>query len=195
MRIATRDSSAVRAAIPMPRGGACLMTGFPGLETGVDGSGYIDPIALEDTFADLADHGVRLLLVLPEERELPGGSFALLRAQLARHGIEGLFLPVVDFHAPDAGFLQEWADLGPTLHRIMAEGGRIAACCQYGAGRSGLTAAWLLIEQGLDASAAVALVRSHFEDAVESEAQLQFLQSRAPAAVGTTPGQHSHSNK
>ena len=162
----------------------------------MDGSGYIDPIALEDTFADLADHGVRLLLVLPEEQELPEGQLRpVARAIGGATGSRGCSCRWWIFTRPIAGFLQEWADLGPTLHRIMAKGDRIAACCQYGAGRSGLTAAWLLIEQGLDAPAAVALVRSHFEDAVESEAQLQFLQSRAPPAVGTTRGQHSHSNK
>lgn len=179
MPLSPRDGSSLRAIVPMPRGGACLMLGFPGLETGIDGSGYIDPEGLAASFADLAAERVELFLVLPEEDELPPGAFALLRAQLAEHGIEGLFLPVTDYQAPGPDLMTLWPDLGSRLHRIMTGGGRIAVCCQYGAGRSGLMAAWLLIEQGMTPEAAVRLVRDHFAEAVESEAQLAFLHARA----------------
>lgn len=177
-----REGSALRATVPMPRGGACLMAGFPGLKTGIDGAGYIDPEGLQDTLLDLVDHGVETLLILPEEEELPEGSFALLQAALVRHGLRALYLPVTDFGAPDARFLEPWARLAPALQDAMREGRNLAVCCQYGAGRSGLTAALLLIEQGLGAAEAIARVRREHPEAVESDMQVTFLTAQAARA-------------
>lgn len=182
-----KAGSAMRAKVEMPGGGHCLMSGFPGLETGIDGSGYIDPDALQDTLQDIRDNAAALMLVLPEEEELPEGSFGLLKKEAETRGIELIFLPIEDFMVPDAAFMARWQSLGPRLHDLLRGGAGCAICCQYGAGRSGLMVALLLIEDGMGAEAAVAHVRAVFPEAVESAAQLAWLEERA-AARGTAAG-------
>ncbi|WP_010138945.1 protein-tyrosine phosphatase family protein [Oceanicola sp. S124] len=170
----------LRARVALPGGGACIMSGFPGLESGVDGVAWISPEMLEATLAELARQGAERLLILTEESELPEGACTLLDAALARHGIVGIALPIRDFHAPEKAFLDAWAQLGPRLHAAHRAGGISALCCQYGAGRSGLVAALILIEGGMAPDDAVAHVRAEFEDAVESDVQMQWLQALSP---------------
>ncbi|MEM9783488.1 MAG: hypothetical protein AAF899_13565 [Pseudomonadota bacterium] len=170
----------VRAAIPCPRGGQFVMSGFPGLETAISGEAYIDPNGLSETLEVLMGIDVPLLLVLPEEDELPEGAFACLRERAAKAGIALQFLPITDFSVPDEHFMHAWAQIGPDIHARLGAGGAVAACCQYGAGRSGLVAALLLIEQGHTASQAIQTVREHFHEAVESEQQETWLHAYRP---------------
>ncbi|MCA0921247.1 hypothetical protein [Pseudooceanicola nanhaiensis] len=174
----------LRAKVPVPGGGYCLMSGYPGLEVGLDGEAYLDPDAAEAALQDMLAHGANTLIILAEAPELPEGNHNMLRG-LVPEGLELHFLPCRDFEVPDASFKERWNALRPTLEKRLAAGGTIAMACQYGAGRSGLLTALVLIEEGATPEAAIATVRRHFHEAVESEIQENWLLAQVPGKKGT----------
>ena len=182
----TTDWLPLRAVVPMAGGGRCIMSGFPGLETGVDGLAWISPEGLDATLAEMTRQGARRLLVLTEPGELPEGAMALLEAGMARHGVTAHLLPIRDYGVPGAAFHAAWGDLGPELQALLTAGGVLAVCCQYGAGRSGLITALLLIEGGLQPRQAVARVRDCFGEAIESPDQMDWLLARPPGHPAET---------
>ncbi len=70
------------------------------------------------------------------------------------------------------------------LHEARCRG-NAAIACMGGVGRSGTVAACVLVRQGIDAQAAIAMVRAaRHPEAVETEAQETFVR-RYAAAVQT----------
>jgi atypical dual specificity phosphatase len=112
----------------------------------------------------LRDHGVGALLTLTET--------ALPRGALERHGIEGMHLPVDDFHAPTTA---QMLDALAFLDRARAAGTPAAVHCLAGQGRTGTVLAAYLIRGGLDADQAVAEVRAVCPGAVEATPQTVAL--------------------
>ena len=112
----------------------------------------------------LRDHGVGALLTLTET--------ALPRGALERHGIEGMHLPVDDFHAPTTA---QMLDALAFLDRARAVGTPAAVHCLAGQGRTGTVLAAYLIRGGLDADQAVAEVRAVCPGAVEATPQTVAL--------------------
>ncbi|MBT0959376.1 hypothetical protein IV417_18450 [Alphaproteobacteria bacterium KMM 3653] len=153
------------------------MAGFPGLETSVDGSAYIDAEAMALTTQKMAKLGAKLFVILTEEQELPEGSFAFLQQAAGDSGLTLHFMPIVDFEVPRAEFMAKWPALWADIRARLVNGETVACSCQYGAGRSGLLAAFTLIEQGMEPQDAIALVRSHFDEAIESTMQEDWLTS------------------
>lgn len=155
------------------------MAGFPGLEVGVDGTAYIDPESMDRTMAAIAALGARRQLVLPEREELPDDAFTLLDTTAARYGIVLHFLPVSDFSVPGDETLHQWNALRPELQDGFDMGDTLAVACQYGAGRSGLFTAMMLVERGMTPPQAIARVRRAFCEAIENTAQESWLSDYA----------------
>lgn len=176
--------SSVRAVIDTPNGLRCLMSGFPGLETSATGDAYLDPQSAQETMVDIAGYRIHLLVVLTEEGELPEGAFDLLRSTAKTNAVELAFIPIEDYSVPDTAFLENWDALKSRHAELIGANGAIGFACQYGAGRSGLMASWMLMAQGISADDAMAQVRSHFSEAVESEVQEAWLRERSPALSG-----------
>lgn len=173
-----RDATSIRAVIPAPGGGHIAMSGFPGLDSGIDGTPYLDPEQMAETLRGLRRVGALSLMVLTEEAELPEGAFALLRAEAEKAGLALHFGAIEDFGVPDDAFLAQWPARESASLAALRRGESVALCCQYGAGRSGLVAALLLIACGMGAKAAIRLVRSHFGEAIENAAQENWLRRR-----------------
>ncbi len=92
-------------------------------------------------------------------------------------GIRWLRLPIPDGGVPDDLFEDEWNIIGKELHGILARGGRVLLQCGGGLGRSGLVAARLLVEFGMDPCPAFAAVRQVRPDAILSEDQEDYVRS------------------
>ncbi|MBF9042009.1 hypothetical protein HKCCE4037_01615 [Rhodobacterales bacterium HKCCE4037] len=152
------------------------MSGFPGLETGVDGAAVFLPDSCRETLQGIRDLGAETLTLLIEDDELDEIFYSEVEriADEVNLGIERF--PIVDFAVPSDGAATEWLERAQERARRRSAGATTAFACQYGAGRSGLMASWLLIEGGMSPAEAISLVRSHFSDAVESEAQETWLQ-------------------
>ncbi len=110
--------------------------------------------------ARLRDGGVGALLLLVEDVELEWCILPDLPAALDAAGVELIRFPIRDPHTPtpeqDPGFHRVVADI---VARLRA-GGRIAVACRGGVDRSGMTAACILVEAGLDPQAAIARVHA-----------------------------------
>jgi ADP-ribosylglycohydrolase len=105
--------------------------------------------------ARLHDGGVEALFLLVEDIELEWCLLPDLPMALAAAGVELIRFPVRDPHTPtreqDPGFHVAVADLVSRLRT----GGRIAVACRGGVDRSGMTAACILVEAGLDPETAI----------------------------------------
>lgn len=175
----------MRAVIANPAGGSLVMTGFPGLETSFDGTAVFTPGHCRATLEGIRDAGARILVVLVEREELDDLGFDVLEATAASLDLKIIYHPIVDYSAPSDALAQVWRAQRASREAVLRGGGTLAFSCQYGAGRSGLMASWCLIEAGLSAPDAIALVRDHFPEAVESEAQEAWLM--AEAALTSAP--------
>ena len=169
----------IRAVIPHPAGGQIVMTGFPGLDTGMDGAAVFMPDYCRETLSGLQAYGAESLVVLAERDELDTVFFGSLEAAAAEIGLALMFFPIVDYSVPSNEAAADWDMAAAQRAEAFASGATMAFCCQYGAGRSGLMASRCLIEAGMPPDAAIALVRSHFPEAVESELQEQWLRALA----------------
>lgn len=181
---ASAAPGSIRAVIAHPFGGKIIMTGFPGLEIGFDGQAVFQPDSCHDTLAGLRAHGGDSLVVLVERDELETPGFDLLEKTAAELDIALQYHAIVDYSVPSPTMAQAWRARRVDRLAALRAGRTLAFSCQYGAGRSGLMASWCLMEGGLSARAAMALVRSHFSEAVESEAQEAWL-AELEADLGT----------
>ena len=172
--VADADSS-IRAAVACPGGGTIVTMGFPGLNVGFDGTSYLDPQILALTLDHLERAGVSCLIALAERQEFPSEHWDGLNAALAQRSIELDHLPIEDFAAPDARFLQAWANNKTRYHAILDQGGVLGITCHYGAGRSGTIAAHIMIERGVAPREAIERIREAFPESIESQVQYDWL--------------------
>ncbi len=110
--------------------------------------------------------------------------------EYGRYGVEGLgdayaaaglnhrSLPILDQAVPT---VEEMRALVAWMRSAIEAGGRVLVHCVGGLGRSGTAAACLLVEQGMDAEAAIAAVRrARSPRAIESEVQERFVRQYRP---------------
>ena len=100
--------------------------------------------------------------------------FELLRVselpEKARNlGIKWFHLPIVVVGIPDWKFEVQWDTAGKELRKVLENGGRIVLHCRDGLGRTGMIAARLLVEFGLDSRAAIAAVRYARPGAIQAQ--------------------------
>lgn len=168
--------TSVRTIIACPSGGKILTSGFPGLQSGIDGTPYIDPDNLRATVRKIRSEGAPTLVVLIEADELPEECLRLLKQAAEEDGLEIVHMPIPDYHSPDDAFMERWTALAESRTDFPKDGGALVFCCQYGAGRSGTMAALLLMQQGLSKDQAITVIRDQFPDSIESDVQLEFLE-------------------
>jgi protein-tyrosine phosphatase len=75
-----------------------------------------------------------------------------------------------------------WPELADRLHALLDEGSKVFIHCRGGFGRSGMIAARLLVERGLDPAAALAHVRRARPGAVENAAQEAWVSRKIVAS-------------
>jgi ADP-ribosyl-[dinitrogen reductase] hydrolase len=90
---------------------------------------------------------------------------------VARHGMRWVHLAIRDASVPEERFEAGWATSGRALRSTLRRGGSVLIHCRGGLGRTGMVAARLLVEMGMDARAAIAAVRQARPGAIETGAQ------------------------
>jgi len=90
-------------------------------------------------------------------------------------GIRWFHLPIVDLWIPDDRFEEAWETDGAELRRILRGGGRVVLHCRGGLGRTGLVAARLLVEFGMEPREAIRRVRAARPGAIQTREQEEYV--------------------
>ena len=124
----------------------------------------------------IARFGASILITLMESHELATAVAAEAISDAARaRGIKWLHLPIVDLNVPDAAFERTWLDAGKTVRRALRQGAKVVVHCRGGRGRSGLLAARILVELGMDPETAMSEVRVANPLAIETTVQEEHV--------------------
>lgn len=161
--------------ITLPGGAGVIgMTLCPGQKGGGIFSGVLERDLEKDLEAITAWGGAALVTLL-EEHELRMLDVPHLPARVLSKGLHWIHLPIRDGHTPDETFVDLWGEVSPLLHRFLNRGEKILLHCRWGVGRTGMVAALLLVEQGVEPDVAIGLVRSAREGSIETPMQEQYV--------------------
>jgi ADP-ribosyl-[dinitrogen reductase] hydrolase len=131
----------------------------------------------------IRDWGATAVVTLIEAHEFRLLGIEDLGAEVERHGMDWVHLPIRDVDVPDDRFERAWRVAGPPLHRRIDAGERILIHCRGGLGRTGLVAALILVEQGAGPREAIGRVRAARPHAIETAAQEAYvLRAKGPSA-------------
>jgi hypothetical protein len=134
---------------------------------------------LDRDLAAIRDWDAEIVVTLIERDEFELLDVARLPAAVAEHGMRWVHLPIRDVWVPEETFEASWAISGRELRSTLRRGGSVLIHCRGGLGRTGLVAARLLVELGMDAHDAIAAVRRARPGAIETPAQeLHVLRCR-----------------
>ena len=131
--------------------------------------------SLDADIEAIRDWGASAVVTLMEEHELEQLQVANLGAATSALGMEWLHLSIRDVDIPDDVFELQWVYAARELMRRLARGEKILLHCRGGLGRTGLVAACLLIESGVQPADALAKVRTARRGAVETRAQEEYV--------------------
>lgn len=175
-------------AVPVPgTGGSIGMTICPGKDENA-GFRYGDGQWKRDLDLDLTvirDWGARAVVTLLEPFEFELLTVTELPEKVRQYGIRWFHLPIVDVRIPDALFEEHWESAGEELRQILREGGRIVLHCRGGLGRTGLVAARLLVEFGMEPQDAIRRVRAARPGAIQTREQEEYVRRYTKRIVKT----------
>jgi ADP-ribosylglycohydrolase/protein-tyrosine phosphatase len=174
------------------------LDGLPGLADGPTGGGQRGRLAItflpgkkldgwtgphwRDLDADverLQEAGTNALLVLVEDHELEAAMVLDLPAVLAEAGIELVRFPIPDPRVPVDG--PAFRVVVEDVVKRMRRGQTVAVACRGGLDRSGMTAACVLRELGVDTDAAVGRVHAARDHSLTRDEQLAYVRDWSTA--------------
>ncbi len=133
-------------------------------------SGYWDRDLTKDLDSIIA-WSTDALISLMEDHEFDQWNVSDFKAQVQQSSLTWFHLPIVDASVPCNQFESAWASAGNEIRGILARGGKVVLHCRGGLGRTGLLAARILIEFGLEPNEAIDLVRGARPGAIETKEQ------------------------
>jgi protein-tyrosine phosphatase len=130
---------------------------------------------LQQDFDAIMDWPTATLITLMESHEFERLDIAQFEQTAKLQKFNWLHLPIEDMHTPDLDWMKKWPQISSTLAEQLNNHHNIVIHCRGGLGRSGIVAALLLIDQGVDNRQAVATVRQARPGAIETFEQEQFV--------------------
>jgi atypical dual specificity phosphatase len=121
-----------------------------------------------ESYRWLAEAGVRVLINLEPRAHWP--------ADLERHGLRQVHLPVADFAAPTPQQLTRGVG---EIRDALAGGDAVAVHCAAGLGRAGTLVACYLVSTGMSAADAITFVRGRRPGSVETGEQVHAVEAFA----------------
>ncbi len=128
----------------------------------------------------IIDWGTNGFVTLFEAHEFKVNRVEDLHPRLNEVGIWTMHLPIIDMHIPDQAFEDEWAVQGERIRHSLRIGERVVLHCFAGLGRTGMIAARLLVEMGMEPDHAVLAVRKNNKRRIQTQDQLDFVYTCYP---------------
>lgn len=150
---------------------------------GKDGDSLTGDHWARDLDADIAAikaWGADLVVSLMERHEFDLLHVTDLPERVRAHGMDWSHLPIRDVDIPAAPFDSLWDAVRSDILIRLAAGGRVVLHCRGGLGRTGLVAALLLMERGMEAEHAILTVRRARPGAIETDAQEHYVLGYRP---------------
>lgn len=130
---------------------------------------------LSEALATLKDAGANALITLMPDAELAANDASDLSAVCSEFGLEWLHLPIADEHVPLADFDAAWARHREDIAALLDSNATLSIHCKGGSGRTGLIAARILIELGVERETAVRNVQALRPKALQHPAHAGWL--------------------
>jgi protein-tyrosine phosphatase len=130
---------------------------------------------LQKDFDVIADWPTSILITLMESHEFSKIHVNEFEETARAQSFSWLHLPIEDMHVPDVTWMNEWPQRSKAIRMILDNNQNIVVHCRGGLGRTGVVAALLLIDQGLDNVNAIKAVREVRPGAIETYEQEQFV--------------------
>ncbi len=137
---------------------------------------------LEADLAEIEAWGATGILCLVEPHELKMNKVENLPRIVQSAGMWWRHLPIIDMDIPNQDFEDAWAVEGERIRHALRIGERVAIHCYAGLGRTGMIAARILVELGLEPKQAVIAVRQDNWRRIQTRGQLNFVRSLEPLA-------------
>jgi protein-tyrosine phosphatase len=167
------------AELPVPGGGSLGITFCPG-KCGPSLFGHVWQRDLDADLDAIKRWGAAVVVTLVEASELDALQVPALAQGVPARGMRWVHLPIVDVSVPSSAFERAWREELPVLLAALETGGKVLVHCKGGLGRAGMGAAFLLIETGDAAPAAIRKVRAVRPGAIETPAQEQYVLAYVP---------------
>jgi len=123
----------------------------------------------------IADWGANGVLCLVEPHELTMLKVEQLPKAVQDAGMWWLQLPIIDMDIPSQAFEDTWAVEGERVRHALRIGERIIIHCYAGLGRTGMIAARILVEFGMDHTEAIKSVRESNRRRIQTKEQAMFV--------------------
>jgi ADP-ribosyl-[dinitrogen reductase] hydrolase len=133
----------------------------------------------------VAAWGAAAVVSLVEDSELRQLQIWDLEKEVRRRFMEWHYLPIRDVSVPDSGFERSWIADAARLQALIGACANVLIHCKGGLGRTGMVAARLLVERGVDPEAAMREVRVVRPNAIETPDQENWVRqgSRFEASI------------
>ena len=132
---------------------------------------------LQADLKELQDWGANGVVCLVEPHELKMNRVEDLPALVRSAGMWWKHLPIVDMDIPDQSFEDVWAADGERIRHALRIGERVAFHCYAGLGRTGMIAARILVEMGMDPEEAIRTVRRDNRRRIQTRGQANFVRA------------------
>ena len=139
---------------------------------------------LEADLNEIINWGANGVLCLVEPHELELNKVEGLPAAVQAAGMWWKHLPIIDMDIPNQEFENVWAVEGERIRHALRIGERVAIHCYAGLGRTGMIAARILVEFGVEPEQAIRRVRRDNRRRIQTHAQANFVRS-CYSLVGT----------
>jgi len=126
---------------------------------------------------EIKEWGANGLVCLLEPHELEINKIQDLPELVEGAGMWFRQLPIVDMDIPNQEFENNWAIEGERIRHALRIGERVAFHCYAGLGRTGMIAARILVEMGVDPEQAIRRIRHENRRRIQTKSQANFVRS------------------
>lgn len=162
--------------IPVPDSVGCMgLVGCPG--TRVDQPGAPSRKFLAVDMQEIQGWAANGVVCLVEPHELKMHKVEELPALVTSAGLWWKHLPIIDHDIPNQEFENIWAVEGERIRHALRIGERVIIHCYAGLGRTGMIAARILVEMGIEPERAIRIIRSENRRRIQTKDQANFVRS------------------